>query len=391
MLLVNIFDGFFIDKNLRCHDCNVLFITTDSLRADHVGAYGYYRNTTPTIDSLAEKGLLFQNFITPSSITFISLPTMIAGTNGQLVSLDQGAYMLVRNDFITLPEALSKHNYTSFGVINNDISFTNVLKGFNHTGVFDAEHDGLITNHSIKLLRQKPSDKFFMWIHYWVPHSPYNPPIPYNKYFEFNDSPEILSSEEVSDHAFIGNHSREFYIAQYDGYIRFIDSEINKLLGFLKENNLYENTLIILSSDHGEILTERKPYFVHGSLYDTDIHAPLIIFHPGMKESRVVRPQVRGIDIYPTIMDFLGLEYPSSIQGKSFYNSIIKDNYHERTAFMRTDEFRVYGFRNSDWKYIYPNELYNLRDDSEETNNLFGTINLNETNLNIPEELLSKS
>ncbi|MBU1030558.1 MAG: sulfatase [Nanoarchaeota archaeon] len=368
------------NKNFICEDCNVLLITMDALRADHLGCYGYERNTTPTIDSIAKEGVLFENFIANGPITCISLPAFMSGQYPTLSSLGEFLYFKIQHDFITLADTLKLSNYTTRAVINNDIIFTNVLKGFDKKKVFDFNDDELVTAEAIRLINEAKKDKFFLWIHYISPHTPYRPKFPYNETFykdEFYNPTRKVKKTQIPDipiGTYLNTTEFDYYITQYDGEIRFIDNEIKIILNYLYKEKLIDNTIIIISSDHGESLGEHEIYFDHGTLYDTDLKIPLIIYNPKSKiKNKRIKEQIQSIDLYPTILNILKLNNQININGKNFYNLITDKDYQERTAYIKGDDEKTFALRTNKLKYINDLEeqlLFDLEKDSLELKNI---------------------
>ncbi len=233
-LMVNFSQGYKLKKPFHCEDCNVLLITMDSLRADHVGAYGYERNTTPTIDFLAKKGVLFENVIASAPLTFISLPMMISSSKPFLSSFSEPSdeHVFILNNQTTITKSLKNNSFKTISIMNNDITYTNLLKDFDSKEVFDFEDDSLITAKAIDYLSSFNQQKFFLWIHYISPHSPYKPANPYDSIFYKDDLynfSKLFPVKEVSEFVNLNFSDGNFYISQYDGEIKFIDNEIKKL------------------------------------------------------------------------------------------------------------------------------------------------------------------
>jgi Flp pilus assembly protein TadD len=198
-----------------------------------------------------------------------------------------------------------------------------------------------------------PGKRFFLWVHYYDPHFPYDPPEPYRK----------GGTQEL-----------------YGGEIAYTDREIGKLLSALQERQLESQTLVIVLADHGESLGEHGEY-THGVfLYDSTMRIPLIVTGPGVPAGKVVSQQVRSIDVLPTVTDFLGLAHGDKVQGTSLLPAIlegkeVRSNYcFLQTLYPKTHlgwaELR--GIRTDEWKLIVAPkpELYRIREDKMESKNL---------------------
>jgi arylsulfatase A-like enzyme len=369
----------------KCIDCNIILITLDSLRADHLGTYGYPRSTSPYIDELAKKSIQIEMFIANGPVTFISLPSMmdsklpreVTSIRDPNIANETLYYYHIPKGHATLSEILNKHGYDTIAIMNNNITFTNVLKGFKGSDVSHFADDGTITDKSIDAIKNRQG-KFFIWIHYISPHLPYRPKEPYNELFINDKHYGNMTLNETILRPFLedsydGEDNLDYYISQYDGEIRFIDSEISRISKAIEDTNNKENTLIIISSDHGESLGEHQSYFSHGLLYDTDIHIPLIIFNPKSYNTGKRNIQMQGIDLAPTILELVGINKEPQFDGLSYFKTIYQNRKIDPVAYSRyeTDHF---AYRTYTWKYISRNgsrELFNLLNDRNETDNLF--------------------
>jgi len=351
---------------------NVLFITVDTLRSDHLGCYGYKKIKTPNIDSLAEQGTMFKDAISQVPLTLPSHCSIFTSTYPQFNNIrDNGGYRLAQSA-ITLAERMQENGYATAAFVGAFVldSKFGLDQGFE---TYDAKmpknaSDQIITqgytertadkvtDAAVSWLRDKKDDKSFLWVHYYDPHTIYNPPSPYSE--TYKDNP-------------------------YDGEIAFTDEQIGVLLAVLKELKLDKETLIIFASDHGEGLGEHEELTHAVFIYDATLKVPLIFSCPGLiAEGKVIADPVRLIDIMPTILDFLHLEKNDEIQGKSLIGLIkgkIKSlnlpAYSESLhAKIRYNWSALKSFRTREWKYIQSTEpeLYNIRDDPHELVNLAG-------------------
>lgn len=347
---------------------NVLVIVIDTLRADHLGCYGYGAIETPNIDALAQEGVRFNQVASAIPLTLPSHCSIFTGTYPLFhLVRDNGGYYL-DEDYITLPEMLKVRNYKTAAFISAYVldSKWGLDQGFDY--YFD-EFDltkykkvslssvqrpgGEVQREAIEWLEKNKENKFFAWIHYYDPHSPYTPPPPFDKKYEGRP---------------------------YDGEIAYIDFLIGRLMDYLQQEKLLEKTLLVFTSDHGEGLGEHKE-ILHGNfIYDTTVRVPLIIRFPDKEiQDKVISTQVRLIDIVPTILDYLGIEFSEEIQGVSLL-PLIKGNSEDLPAYSETYYPRIHfgwseliSIRKNGYKYIdAPKpELYDLRADPSELNNLY--------------------
>jgi len=256
--------------------------------------------------------------------------------------------------------------------------------------VYDAKK---VTQAALKQINKNRQRRFFLWLHYMDTHGPYNPPAPYDRKWVSEADKGCSAGLPISEHKWLGfkgvpkymtyfmdinNISREKFIGRYDGAVSFLDAQIGVLLKEIKKSGI--NAVVIITSDHGESFGEHG-YFGHEViLYDELIMVPLIIWSKnGIFPHRLVREQVKGVDIMPTVLDILKMPLPVNIDGESLlplignqkttghadYAFICYDNFIHRYAIRSNDGFKLIYTREGD-KY----ELYDLKHDPAEANNL---------------------
>lgn len=299
---------------------NILLVTIDALRADHLSCYGYKRITSPNIDKLAKEGVCFLNFFATSGTTVHATPALLTGKYLGVYSLEvltKTFNNILDNKFTTLAEYLRGSNYDTAAFLSNGhYRFgTGFEQGFNlYNNSLDNAQS--ITDQAIAFLknyhRKKP---FFVWVHYIDTHSPYFSPEGFMSLFvgdsmykgkdkilelnlEDNNSP-YMSKGHIPKILFRKDHyALNYYIACYDAAIRYVDFHIGRLL---KEAD--KNTLVIVTADHGESLGEHNVYFHHEGLYDEVLHVPLIIKDNNFfKGGGKVSESACSIDIVPTVL-----------------------------------------------------------------------------------------
>jgi arylsulfatase A-like enzyme len=398
--------------NLR--KVNVIFISIDTLNPKHLGAYGYERNTSPTIDSLANEGAFFQHAFSHSpktSPSHMSMFTSLYPSVHKIRNWDQntGGYSLDHR-ILTLPEILKNAGYKTVAVTGggNVQSFIGFGDGFdeydNDEKVWSRAFEWLDENHRVA---QTGDSTFFMFLHTFKVHSPYLPPTPYNTMFGEKYEGKIVDSEQglheifrtnyKPDDPFPGSHDLfwsvvdkgdprdvQRLIDQYDGGIRFMnDQMVGELLNRLRKYDLTKNTLLIFTSDHGEEFLQHGD-FLHKELYDEHIQVPLIIKFPDGDNlnRRSIKAPVALIDLMPTILQYLELPIPEMVQGTSLF-SIIEGKdlnlpvFSERIAIGDVPDYKK-SIRTLDWKYIFwptqkTEELYSLQVDPGEQKNVVET------------------
>jgi len=375
--------------NQKKNAYNLVFISVDTLRPDHLGCYGYTRNTSATIDEFAKDGVLFTNALVQRGQTWPSL-TSIFMTSLHPVShgvRDNG--MMLTEGKISLAEVLKDNGYSCASFLAN--APRAVWRGFEHQG---QGNDNEVNDQAIKWLKNNSKKKIFLWIHYLAPHDPYAPPEPFDRLFDKEYKGEMDGSRANLYNITLNkidllppdlNH----IISLYDGEIAYIDHKIKQLINTIKELDLEDKTLIVFTSDHGEDLYQHNYYFQHAaSIYNSTLKIPLIFKMPGIISSgEKINEVVESIDIAPTILKLLDIPAPKSFQGINLYpllegkDIIPKDAYAEwqdKIVSIRTDKFRyIYnpkGFHPKaikNFEYYYEKEeLYNIKEDPDESLNI---------------------
>jgi arylsulfatase A-like enzyme len=404
---INIPRGFHISYNSPSkppanHKMNCLFILIDDLRMDHLSCYGYYRKTSPNLDSLAAKGVRFEQAITSSSHTSASVPTIFTSlypaAHGARVSTVT-AYGLSPEQK-TLTSILAQHGYITAAFIANNpfIKLSGINRGFDT--YFDGNIFAKLPTYSIffqrivrkflvrdvraenlnkivmKWLKKNYQYSFFLYIHYMDVHYPM---LPYKEHIKLLEEQAKLDITKFKGYPFRNKEDAEklySIISRYDGDIRYLDAHIGRLMNYLKSLALTEETLVIIAADHGEELQEHGSIGHGAHLYDEVIRVPLIFYIPSrIQKPTIISQQVGTIDIMPTILDLLDIPAPPLIQGKSLVpliSGISADE--ERYIFGGQGSF----VRTTDWKLIYNKEtnsyeLYDLKSDPYEQNNLIDT------------------
>ncbi len=323
---------------------NVLLISIDSLRADHLGCYGYGRETTPEIDRLAGEGTVFLNHISTTSWT---LPAHISLFTGMEIS----AHGVSTDGFSLHPavpalaEVLKEAGYRTAAFCTSP--YMNPAFGFDrgfevyHNTDFEREDfvDTILPSEEERdrvhrettspriaelaeeWLEENASEPFFLFLHFWDPHYDYDPPPPYDRLFNPGYEGDIDGRNYIHNdrvHPGMDPEDLEQIIALYDGEIAFTDKHLGMVFNKLKELGVYDRTLIVVTSDHGQ------EFFEHGNkghrltLYEEVIRVPLVVRLPeGERKVDLIETPAGIIDIAPTILDRLGIPAPASVQGIS--------------------------------------------------------------------------
>jgi arylsulfatase A-like enzyme len=384
---------------------NILVIGVDSLRADRLGCYGYPRTTSPHIDRLAAQGTLFEQYWSPHIPTTPGYGSMLTGKDcfgTGLVGLRQKEFA---PDVKTLPELLEEAGYatTCVGFTGNAASrgFQRYLdykawgnldeaplrkaEGLNE--VFQPELDRLID----------AGEPWFVLLRHMDPHSPYLPPSPYDRLFYWGDECDPAQNSMAPVMSFApfrdffaawmppGITDAEFVMASYDGAVAYMDACIGRLLQQLEARGVAEETIVVLTADHGETLYDHDCFFDHHGLYDCTLHVPLIIRYRGrVPAGRRVKGTCCHADLLPTLLELAGMTeaVPDDVTGSSLTDLLngMAFSHDEELYLTEATWMRKHGWRTPDWKLIValePDfhfkpevELYDLRADPAEEVNL---------------------
>ena len=298
---------------------NLLLLTVDTLRADHLGAYGYGPPTSPAIDQLAESGTLFERAFAPRGLTWPSLASLMTSRYPVQHGVRANGVRMSAAE-TTLAEILQAKGYDSAAFVSVNVHDQR-WEGFDQVvSVTDTE----IARRGIKWLEDVDDRPFFLWLHFFGPHKPYTPPKEYEKRFS-PDYKGPFDGTTLQMNA-ITLHQKELeagdlahLIGLYDGLIARTDDLLKEVLESLESLDLADETLVVLTSDHGEDLYDHNKYFYHlSSVYDSSLHVPLIFRLPGtVPRGMRVGPLVEMIDIAPSIMNLLGFSDAPSFAGTS--------------------------------------------------------------------------
>ncbi len=323
---------------------NVIIVTMDTTRADHLSVYGYPENTTPSLSRLAGKSTVFERCLTAVPITLPSHTTIFTGLYPPTHGVRDNNSFYVPDRVDTLAEILGRAGWQTAAFVGAfpvssifnldqgfdlyDDRFSYPTEGFDRfqpqKQIFYAERKAdKVTREAIKWLEGDHSKTpFFLWLHYFDPHQPQDPPPFFQELF-----PQ----------------------SAYDAEIAFVDDGIGAVLRTLEDKGLAEDTIVIITADHGESLGEHGEETHAILLYDATLRVPLIIHDPRHSLRRRVTPLVRTIDIMPTALDLVGLEIPSDIQGESLLPLMNGQEFTPREAYHET----YYGAFQYGWSPIF--------------------------------------
>lgn len=301
---------------------NIIIYLVDALRADHLGAYGYLKPVSPEIDRFAREATLFEHAVAQSSWTRPSVASLFTGLWPHVHAVNQARGRLP-GEALTLAEILRSAGYRTAGFVTNpNVSPpTGLGQGFDHYAWLKAEHRRWKRADEVNaavfdwLGTATGGEPFFLYVHPMDPHDPYDPTPEFRRRFagdvpaDFPTTPRARFAHSPAELA----HLR----ALYDAEIAFNDLHFGRLLKHLKERGLYDDSLIIFLSDHGEEFAEHGGWKHGRTLFAESVNVPLIVKYPAVRDGLRVAEPVQQVDVLPTILDYLGLEPPASLPGRS--------------------------------------------------------------------------
>jgi arylsulfatase A-like enzyme len=353
---------------------NVLLISLDTTRRDHLSCYGYARPTTPDLDALAADGMLFEKCIAVSNWTLPTHASMLCG----LFPTSHGAHLLpidepltreghpdllpsgvLSDSCVTLAEVLQAAGYRTGAVVANTLYLQRAYgldRGFDY---YDDRCDcevcrppqrpaaqrripyrraDEITDLALRWLKSDSQGKnFFLWLNYLDPHDPFFPPAPYDTRFRDEASRRVeqtfggarnwevetawwggLRDRLLVTGERLPPEARSWLVSQYDGEIAFMDEQIGRLLNWLRSSGLYERTIIVVTGDHGENFGEHHLLDHNFQLYEPEVAVPLLVKLPFSRSAGArVQEGVQHTDLMPTVLEALSLPVPAVVQGRS--------------------------------------------------------------------------
>lgn len=369
---------------------NVVLLSIDTLRADALGFWGHTPSLTPAIDALAARG-----------DTFPATYTTINSTNPSFVSMMTGLYPKNHHVY-DLVSALPASQETLIERFDKAGYITRAVLAATHLGSSSGLHQGVhaliqpvgqfygetVTNVALHYL-QEPAEMpepFFLWLHYFDPHVPHNPPAPWAE----GEVPERpfglrpvtawqafrkvgrLPFERQPPRFLDGN--RQLYMSE----VAYVDRQVERVLQSIEEQGLADRTLLVFVADHGETLGEHGNFFDHVGLHTNTTHVPMVVLKPGQKEGRLFPGLVQSFDLFPTILRLADLDVPTEIDARDLYElgekgrrAVFAEHAGSSGAMVRTERYLYYrNFRDP----LFPlgDNLYDLEADAGETKNLAG-------------------
>ena len=356
----------------RAGETSVLLITIDTLRADRLGCYGFAQASTPTLDALAGRGARFATAVAHVPLTGPSHASILTGRTPLGHGFRDNGGFVLPPDLGTAPEVFRQAGYRTaafvsgfpldrrFGMDRGFETYDDHLpRGNDRRRTPYVERFGDATTDAALRWLDSPTPEgktrpFFAWVHYYDPHAPYEPP---------------------------GDLAERFRGSPYDGEIAFVDRQIARLLGALEQRGVLGRTFVLVTADHGESLGEHGEG-THGLfLYDATLRVPFLMAGPGVPGRRVATTVARGIDVFPTLLDYAGLPPQRDVEGRSLRPAAEGREMEDAPLYAES----LYGEREYGWAPLFAwrtarhkfvlaprPELYDLEADAREATNRLG-------------------
>ncbi len=382
IIIISGISAYLLMTNTEKKPVNIVYILCDALRADHVGCYGYHRDTTPFLDRLAEEGIMCRTVYAHSSWTFPSTASHLTGVN-PVASYRQDMALSTELDFIS--EILAGNGYHTYMVSANPLlkENYNIAQGF-HVYRYIHSSDGIDVNNMVEdMCERELEEPFFIYIHYMDTHEPLYPPPEYldRLYPSIEKKAMNLINRKVTD---LSPKEMKIAVDLYDAEVLYQDHLISSIYDFFEKNRAFENeTLWLITSDHGDEFGDHGGTGHGVTLYNEVLNVPLILHcNDRLPGNMIIERPVQVIDIVPTILDICSIPfYADQYEGMSLLSDEPRDFY----AFAALWKAKIEGKNDStlrciitdEWKYIHSyddekHELYNLINDPEERLNIIG-------------------
>lgn len=407
IVLVLIFASLILFKNIltkiKSQQLNLLIVSIDTLRPDHMGVYGYQKNTTPNIDAWAKGASVFTNVRTVVPMTHPSFVALMTGKSPFQTRITANRGSPLSNNSQTLASILKASGFKTAafttGALNPKI--TNLNQGIddvdylffkayyyldNQEIYYQSEREAYeeFLDKALSWMDKSKGQRFSLWVHLMDPHRPYAPPDDLKCKFNQKYCGYILGKSDKELEAEIAQHQfcqdqipkQKLELAQtlYDGGVAYSDRLVGKILQGLKKKGLDKNTLVILYGDHGEGF-DHNYYFNHrGVLYESSLKIPLIIKNPLISKQGFDDKFIINVDILPMILDQLGI---------SFKREDFDSRLNRKEGYFTNSSLTKFALIEGNYKYIYSlpstclldgqtEELYDLKNDPAEFKNLIG-------------------
>jgi len=372
---------------------NILLISLDACRADHLSCYGYHRPTSPFLDELASRGTRFENAFVNSLGTASSHTTMFTSLYDQTFCKDfwkvpiekavsENLFFAVPENIIMLQEIMKQNGYYTIAVTGGKIfktmKYDRGFDEFEYTSEVFGIESGVEKLLSLVKKYSKKGKPIFAFFHTYEIHAPYLPPDEYREIFgtyksdfETTGMKLLVYSNKAST---IPKSDLDYITMMYDAGIKYADDMLRRMFSGLEKIGFFDNYLIIITADHGEEFGEHGGLLHRNILFDEILHVPMIVTGSTVPKGRIDRRLVNTIDIMPTILASAGIKTNTPVEGKPLFFGNMNPDMKNEMVFVQNRNIQ-YCVRTHEWKFIEDLnaskfELYNLHNDPRELNNI---------------------
>lgn len=299
---------------------NVVLIVIDTLRASHLSCYGYERNTSPFLDSLARQSVQYEHAVSTAPWTAPAMaslfssfyPTAHGVTDHVQANETQLRSTVLSEQFTTLAEVLKANGYQTVGFTANAwvADYLGFAQGFDTFVTRDYAKAGQVNREFFEMVRGLDRDEttpLLLYLHYMDPHLPYDPP------------PAQVYKGSVDEYEYASEHLAN--LNKYDGEIRYVDARIRELFDFLGKEGVLDNAVVVVTSDHGEQFGEYGRRSHGHTVHNVEVHVPLLIRADGLEPAKIATT-VSLVDVYPTLLEILGIPLEHPVQGVSLIGDL---------------------------------------------------------------------
>lgn len=361
---------------------NFLLISVDTLRPDHLGSYGYHRDTSPRIDEFFGRGTVYEYANSTEANTTPSVVSFLSGMLPQETGV-RLLYQKVPEDLPLVSDYLHDAGYQTAGIVSNMVLTVEASDLDRHFDYYDDYVDDIAVEGVFEriagpttqaaaewMVKSHDSERpYFLWVHYQDPHGPYTPPLDAPKDFT-HETPKPISLLKLQEYMRIpGVDDGLEYVDRYDEEIAYMDAQVGRLLDLLDEQDMLDNTVVIFTADHGETMMEHEHWFTHGyHVYEAITRVPLMIRLPRQKSGARVETRVSLVDIVPTMLSLAGLTPANELRGQ-----VLDDTVELRPVYMQGNFWRAMVYDQQKWVSMVrkdgqpvPRCYFNLADDPAE-------------------------
>jgi arylsulfatase A-like enzyme len=339
---------------------NIVIVSIDTLRADHLGLDGYRRDTSPHLDILAKDAITFERARAPRGLTWPSLVSMFTSLYPRSSNVRRNGDLLA-DDVPTLASLLQERGYETAAFLGNACGV--------FTRNFDTSYcgtDEAVQRNALKWIDKPKNGPFLLWVHYKAPHEEYLPPAKFDRFTDPGYAGKATGKRDYLDRVTLSQKAPTeedlaHVVGLYDGEVLYSDALMHQVTEALKKRDLLDSSIFVFTSDHGEELLQHNNYYYHScSVYEAVHHIPLVIRLPDRKRSgQRVHGIVENIDIAPTLLELIGETPPDGFEGQTLrplinedegvearFNSAIAEYHRHDTGWIGT-------IRTDRWHYIY--------------------------------------